>query len=489
MLRLTRVLAFLAVALAGLAMVISGTRGHHRWYLWGTMRLVLQGQAESLVVMPEGGRVPSLLHHKAMDGRHIPFANPDVARNWIDPAKPFWVARLPFSVQWTARETLGETVVEHSLEITKAGRSRQVPVDVDDSVSPDGKAWRVAGAGVWEGVFPDPKGVPMASLFLKGDGGDLEGPVIVESGTLVAYDDLHLALQQHADEAEARRNCLLPPVPEPHWGVEDADGRFHALTGFLPGTGVDLADGRSVTLVEHRTDPPSLLVEFRGPDGARLETVLANQETSPVRFFAPGAGGPVLGLHVWVDGLALPVWYAGGNAEALEILAGGDILTLPGSGVVCMLETVRLAAIRVDAADSPYRALTLECEGTLVYLREGERRQIGDAEVRYLPRVERPASRHTLVLSGPSEGTAECMLEEGKPCTLGDYQLVLLGVSSRRDDQLELLVNRRVPAWVVWAGVALLAGALPGLWPGTVGAVWNLMLSWRGKRGPHPPAA
>ena len=332
-----------------------------------------------------------------------------------------------------------------TLTVIAPEETRTRTIVAGDRFEVEGASIEVASIRNWSGLLRMPQGRPMANVALeRGEEEPAEGLILSADAWTPAGDDMVLLLRWFESEQVAREalGSGLKDLRAARWGVVEGDS-VHWFESFAPGSGVDLSDGASVTLlragarfVESVGRLPALLVCIER-DGERDERwVLVNRgaEGDLVLFEDLARREWVVLLAAWRDGLALVRAVHNGQPEAIQVIDEGRACALGAAGRALRLDQVMGTAAVVFPGDSTAFEAVLDAPDRTLRVREGEAVRYGDTRLTF-DRDERPAVvRYTFSRAAPGpERPFAFSLDAGQSVHYEGWRCLLYTSPSPRD--------------------------------------------------------
>ncbi len=374
------------------------------------------------------------------------------------------VSDTPRQAEYEAGRSGGLSV--DTLKISQYGEDEYVQMSPGTEILVNDSIVKVVALRPYVGLWPDPQGVPMACVSVRKGGSWGEDVMLRSNQWLNLEGALTIRFLWCENEEEARRLVARgrPGIETARWGVRD-EGRTHWFRSFNPGTGVELADGRIVTLRGLDTADGAIDVDIRDENDSASRRILANADDPLVVFEHPSLNPDLLLLYAWDDAEILAAYLSGAGDSRHEVISSGRVWK-PGVGEFAVrLEQVSRAAVPVeDGQDTIFEAV-LEFASSRVRVRQGEAVRMGDALLRYTraPKESAAVYRVTLVDAGGEE--SRFLLEPDRPYTFstayGTFSL------SREDLDLGTGVTLRpvgfiIPLWLL-IGIVCMVFATAGL--------------------------
>ncbi len=405
-----------------------------------------------------------------LPGAEIPFANPEVARNWIDPTATYQVTELPFELGLEEAELIEEPDARNTLRIRDAVEEHSEQIDLGATLSIGDDIYKIAELRRWAGVLPDPEGMPHVAIGIRGTDGMWLPPLILSEISEARIDDVILVrMSWHASESEARSAIEAGPQPPgpPRWGIVDGVG-VQWFEGVVPGTGAIRGDGVEVTLVDVETTEEGrdvLIFMVRDNDDVHLERVDPTKpEESPLVVFDRVAQMPsLLWIHGWRDRVAMAAYYSGATLVEEAKLDLGDSWELPEQDLAIRLEGALATGTPVRPEDSPfYQAVLAGKDDHWLFLREGETERVNDYQVRYHREQDPPEMAYHLYVQ--QNGTrSEFNLEAETAFRVGSWAFHPGTPDPRMPHIAIVKVDYHQRDWLGRAGVVLATIGFVGL--------------------------
>lgn len=447
-------------------------------------RMYLQeGGTERIAVSTQ---LPTRLHAEGaviapVHPSDIPFSNPALNRTVLDPNQMYAVAVMPFAVTLARRTVLEQPAPVHRLHITSAGQELEVDIAAGTALEVAGHMVRVADIGPWAGLWPDSNGVPMAQLVVESGAGVVIDPVFLHADRWVQLQAGAALLFRWFDgeaAAEAEVAAELASFESGRWGV--VEGRaVHWLGNFQPGTGVDLRDGRSVTLIEtgslpERPGTPGIRVAVERSDGVSSQWVPANawDDSSLVRYELPTAQPAVVVLGGFPGG-AWATAYKDGVVAATARLTPGTTWKPRDMDVAIRLEALEARAVAIEPAHSPLYRADIDVDGTRVRVRQAETVTHKSLRLHYSRIAPPPVVAYAIEIS--REGGAasqEVAVNPGDSIDIQGWRIAQAPPDPGTTHLGVLHIERQQPLRA--AGPALAALGVAGL-------LFGVLLQWAGR--------
>ncbi|MCH8204847.1 MAG: hypothetical protein IID09_06755 [Candidatus Hydrogenedentes bacterium] len=268
------------------------------------------------------------------------------------------------------------------------------------------------------GLWPDPRGIPMASVSIRLRDSWAEDVMLRSDRWLNLEGGLTMRFLWCENEEEARRlvETGRPGIETARWGVHD-EGRTHWFNSFIPGTGVQLADGRVVTLRGLDGVEAAIEVDVLDHDDATSRRIQANTEDLLIVFEYPSLEADLLLLYAWSDTEVLAAYLSRAGDSSHEMISIGRVWK-PGVGEFAIrLERVSRAAVPVEAGQESIFEAVLELASSRVRVRQGEAVRLGDALLRYSRVPKESAAVYRVRLVGAAGEEPYFLLEPDRPYT------------------------------------------------------------------------
>ncbi|MBI5095888.1 MAG: hypothetical protein HZB26_26070, partial [Candidatus Hydrogenedentes bacterium] len=249
----------------------------------------------------------------------IPFAEPALAEQWIDPRLRYDIVVLPFHLRLTQTAILSPANIASYLEVRPPGakaKTTKVALTPGQAAHVGAEDLRVDCIRPWGGLLRLPAGRPAASVAVRTPENTwLENLIIEKDSWLYAGADLAIRLVWHDSDQAARAAAEsgAPPSEPPRWGVMDG-GAINWLDSMTPGTGLQLNSGAKVTLAQvdpsHATEKGrqfAILLQIDQAGERKQEWVIANNpdENAPYRLEYSAARDTLFVLHAARDGFCV----------------------------------------------------------------------------------------------------------------------------------------------------------------------------------------
>ena len=263
----------------------------------------------------------------------------------------------------------------------------------------EGRDFEIVRVGPWEGLLPDPGGVPMARVSLRSPGGGGTGHFFVTESWTVISDSIALRMFWFENEASATariRKWQQHGIDDDFtkWGVREGD-RIHWFQSLSPGTGIELGDGTTITLLEF--DPTHLVGDgveasirvrqTRGGSSTETWHAANERDSDSTILFRSLSSYPVhVAVSAWAgDAGALTSYRVGHPARLQEPAALGQWLSVD-TGSDLRLDSAIAKGVPVLAKDSPFVEVVLRTGAESLHVRQGEAVRYRDTLLRLLRR-------------------------------------------------------------------------------------------------------
>ena len=231
----------------------------------------------------------------------------------------------------------------------------------------------------WSGLMRDIAGPPMAEVAVKLEDGPWITPIfcreneweLVENSVAIllewAYDKE--AAQERIDAGTAIANAS-------RWGVQDGNV-MQWSSSFLAGTGFDLADGTSVTLLRHepeREGGAAILVQVvrEGETSERWVPVNEAEPEAIIHYEDPTAFPAVLHLVGVSEDLVAFRMYSGAESVCSGTVDTNGFTSCSLPPLSFRLMNALPGAVFIDENDTHFREAILTSEDDIVRVRQGE---------------------------------------------------------------------------------------------------------------------
>lgn len=333
----------------------------------------------------------------------VPFENPASAER-LRSRKGYDAVRLPFSIRLDEATVVSRPGEQDALVVTGPETETTIFVTPDMRIDlPTGPA-RVLAIKKWAGLLRRPNGVPMIALALQHQDGPWLENVFAAAGVWCRIEaGAGISLTWRTSEADSRQveDQGIAATGGARWGVVE-DSTVHWFSSFAPGTGVDLADGTSVTLVQLEegsrmpTGPrPYITVRFEHKGDIRTERVPANERgSSNVRFEDPSQFEMVFCFYAWKDGAATLSPYYQRKKLQRATLSEGQKFLIPDTDWKIRVDQVASSAIAVAENENPFQQLILLTADKELHIRQGEVIQLEDYRLEFKRSTPPPVMRY-----------------------------------------------------------------------------------------------
>ncbi len=337
----------------------------------------------------------------------IPFEKEQERQAWLRQEGAFAAVRLPFSLTLESTEVLDQLPAADLLEIRSEHGTQRIPIAQGQQVGLGPRKGKIVKIGPWSGLYRTEHGMPMAAVALRSRNGGRRQQVLLAGGTRASpAPDVALRFVWGADEKETRRLVAenVPGIDTARWGVADGE-LVQWFSSFAPGTGLDLRDGRCVTLVDYdprrtagETERPAICVRVQSAEGEQRYWVFAG-ETDPqglVQFRYEALARYVFCLGAWREGQALVAAFHSGEKIGDAVVEAGQDWRPDSSAPVIHIEQVLASAVPVMPGQANLRETVIEIGGRTLRVREGEQVLFEGVYLKYLYRVPPPVLRYQL---------------------------------------------------------------------------------------------
>ena len=340
----------------------------------------------------------------------IPFDDREAGARLLDPALTYDAARLPFPLRLKRIEIVRRLAPQNSLKVTGPGQERMIDIVAGGVVEIEGENFQVTRIDKWSGLLRDPEGMPMAAISLRSGQGPWGAPAFFRSGQWRSIGpNLAVCFTWFDTEAAAREAIAryLPGIETARWGVADGTA-MNWFESFAPGTGAQLSDGTSVTLVRleenHATDAgpvPAIEVEVAQDGQSRTQWVAANdpRADAPIRFDYAARNETVVLIDAYQEDAALVAIYHHKQCLGNAALSSGQECVPENSPVGARLDQVLAHAVPVKADNSPLYEAVLQSGPREVRARQGEAVRLGDSLIEFVRTDTPPVVRYELIAS------------------------------------------------------------------------------------------
>lgn len=353
-------------------------------------------------------------------------------------------AYLPFDVALIGLATADRTADRGQLTVMEGAVRDEFLVTVGGTVTIGDTPFRVEAIRPWAGLLYRLPGTPMILISVRDDESQWIENVFLGAGAWAAID------------ARTTVFCDWPRFdaaaePAARWGVREGD-QTHWFTSFVPGTGMEFADGTIVTLLERRViggQAPEIVVELARPERAEPVTVVAN---SPEQ---------VHGI-LYEDPAAFPVQWRilVHHSDALEVTLTDEGRTFPAETIglerdyspiesdrAIRIEQMEPYALPLHEGETPWLEVVLVSDDLVVGLREEEVKTVDGHRIQFEAAAAAQSPSCTLEFA-TMDGTPfeSATIAPGESATVRDWTFTFDRQSRR-------------------GGVVLAASTEPNRWP------------------------
>ncbi len=337
-----------------------------------------------------------------------------------------WFRTLFASASGSFGITLDETQLEDAapltgtLKISEYGEDREVELSPGTVFVVGGNTVTVLALRPYAGLWPDPMGAPMAGVSVRLRDLWIENLLLQSKQWLHFEDGPAIRFLWCDNEEEAGRHIAAgrPGIESARWGVHD-EGRTHWFSSFAPGAGVELADGRIVTLVGLDEGPSDAVaaidVEISELSGTTRRRIPANTDDPLAVFVYPALNADLLLLYAWEEAKALAAYLPQDADSAYAQLVPGEEWTPEIGGIAVRLEQVSRAAVAVESGQSTIFEALLQVASSRVRVRQGEAVRVGDALLRFSLKTRPPSAHYGMTLTNPSGKQTHFVLTPDRP--------------------------------------------------------------------------
>lgn len=281
----------------------------------------------------------------------------------------------PLSIHLVSLDIPPRTADGGQLILQTGDLESTTPVSVGRTAAISGTSYDVMAVRPWAGLLHRPPGMPMLNVAVKPPGGDWIENVFVPLGAA------HILTQEIV--VVVGRGSGRTLVSPARWGIVE-DDRTHWFSSFVPGTGVELANGDVVTLLMHQ---PSgrILVEIDAQGSKSEIWVDANrhQPGGQIRYEDPRFVAYRIEIEVDENGPATVSIVEGDLERWSRPVEIGLILVDEESGLSVRIDQHEREALALFAAESPWFEVVLSAAGHVLRIREGEAVRMGETTVSF----------------------------------------------------------------------------------------------------------
>lgn len=328
----------------------------------------------------------------------------------------FVAAQLPFSIALNTitevepPKAAGRLTVKYrkTLRVCEARAGTPIRVGPDEG--------EVVEVRPWSGIVPVPGASPMLQFSWSDSSGKWSsGMVMSDEGwqPLDADTAVYFAWRTSLDAAKASVAAGKSQLPQPRWGVAGED-EVNWIGSLLPGSGIELNDGTSVTLLEAATDGADggsrIVVEIDRGGAAERRTIRADTEDPIVRFENPASFRHVFAVYGWAPGRAEARYFEPGSPIATANLeVGYDWRPLPEAPSIRLDQVLDAAAYAAPGESSQYEAV-VRIAGRTVAVKEGSNYSLGEASLGFEAEVAPGLLEYDLAISQDGQRRKELLL-------------------------------------------------------------------------------
>lgn len=319
-----------------------------------------------------------------------------------------------------------------TLEISQYGEDEYIDLSPGASFRLNDASGTVVAIRSYTGLWPDPQGIPMVGISIRRNGSWIENIALQSDEGLSVQSGLAVRFLWCADDGEARRRAAegRPGIESARWGVRDST-RTHWSNSFLPGTGVELADGSTVKILglleDARGDPTAIEVEIRQADAVVRRRIATDADDPLIVFEYPALKAEVVLLHAWSEDKALLTYLPYGAESDQALLSIGQEWEGGGEGIAIRLEQISRAALKISPSQSGLFEAVLQIGSSRVRVREGQAVRVGDALLRYTHNASEPLEWYNMTLKSSAGDETRFILTPGNPFLFstpnGNYSL------------------------------------------------------------------
>jgi hypothetical protein len=256
------------------------------------------------------------------------------------------------------------------LNVRDGDQETTAQVSEDQKITIEDTEYEVTAIRPWAGLLHRPPGLPMMNIAVKPPDANWIENVFVERGgaqILTPAIAVFVGVVDTGIEANPSR-----------WGVVEGD-RTHWFSSFVPGTGLDLDDGRAVTLLAHR---PSGWIRVRVEAGGETTETLVEANRYPTdgqfRYEDPNAVAYKIEINVDENGPSTISVVEGDLELWTTPWAIGSMLVDEDSGLSVRIDQDELEALPLFADESPWLEVVLTNLDQVIRIREGEAVRVGE---------------------------------------------------------------------------------------------------------------
>ncbi|MFA6242429.1 MAG: hypothetical protein WC655_15950 [Candidatus Hydrogenedentales bacterium] len=378
----------------------------------------------------------------------------------ISNANCYDVAELPFRVGLTKATLVEQPEVKGRLSVTYRNFLRDYDAEPGTKIRVGQVEGEILEIRPWAGLVVAPGGPAMARLSWSDPAGEWKSGIVLSDDTWQALDAqtaVYFAWRSSAAEAVASAQAGETQLPQARWGVVDGQ-EVSWIGSLLPGSGLELSDGTTVTLLEAPEEQAgsatSIQVEIVHDGKTERRAVSADEADPLIRFEDPASHPRLFVVYGWADNRAEARYLERGLPHTTAALDGGfDWRPAPNGPALRLDQVMQAAAYAEPGMSSSYEAVVRVAERTLS-VREKERYYLGEACVEFEADVTPPV--HDYALTIIREGFREAVaVRSGEILSRNGWKLVL--PKSRYDTQkdVKIEVSDERAMYLLYGGLAL----------------------------------
>jgi hypothetical protein len=410
--------------------------------------------------------------HAAQPLDAIPLPAP--ARRILPADLRYDVVELPFDVVFLASTTLAEAQTRDVLRIHGGHEDTAVVVMKGTTVEVGPCEAIVADVRPWGGLLRDPAGRAMADVALRLPGKPwVENIFVTRDSWTRAGESAAVRLEWFGSEEEASEAAGQAPthLDAMRWGVVEGPV-VHWMSSFTPGTALELADGRVVTLerLARLDSAGGPLLQLQVEDGEQRERVQvaanAGDATALIQFEDWSSIETAVTIYGWSNDRCLVALYRNGTRSELAPLPVGRTFTssaIPLDLRVDQLEQHALPYPR-HRGEATVFEVHLQSEEGLLRIRHGESLRWCGVTLSY--EREAAAARHAIDVRIARGGRARhARITSEEALFVGPWVLRVAPSGGAVDEGVTLVASVRWSRGIHLAGVLLvLIGAVSAGW-------------------------